>query len=81
MPSGNTNMTSPNHDGWDWPYIVYVGRVWLCYTEEELWRLTPRQFATQISVHEDVTRQMHGMSSNRSMSRQPLGFIDQIKGW
>ena len=76
-------MANPNHsDGWDWPYIIYVGRVWLHYTEEEIWRLTPRQFKTQINVHENVTRQMYGGNSNNvPMAAQPLGYIDQIKGW
>lgn len=80
-------MSSPNRDGWDWPYLIYIGRVWLCYTDEEFWRLTPRQLKTQIDVHEDITRQMYGSGGSsgsgngRQMSRQPLGFIDQIKGW
>lgn len=78
----DSNEASPNHDGWDWPYIIYVGRVWLCYTDKEIWSLTPRQLKAQISVHEDVTRQMYGGAPNgRASSRQPLGFIDQIKGW
>ena len=63
--------------------MVYVGRVWLCYTEEEFWKLTPRQFKAQLDVHEDITSKMYGNGSNssRQMSRQPLGFIDQIQGW
>lgn len=77
-------MTNPNRDGWDWPYIIYVGRVWLEYTDKETWALTPRQFASQLSVHEDVLKQMHGGSGkgkpNVGKSTQ-LGFIDQIPGW
>lgn len=70
-------------DGWDWPYLVYIGRVWLCYTEPEFWKLTPRQLVAQIRVHEEVTAQMHGAApkNGQSMSRQPLGYIDQIPGW
>jgi len=87
MPAGVQNVnTNPNRDGWDWPYILYVGRVWLRYTEREVWSLTPRQFDTQIHVHEDVTRQMYGTNNNKGSNGQskpspPIGYIDQIKGW
>lgn len=83
MPTG-VSSTSPNQDGWDWPYIIYVGRVWLHYTDKEVWNLTPRQFDTQIRVHEDVTRQMYGSSTSSKGTAKPaphIGYIDQIKGW
>lgn len=79
-------MTNPNRDGWDWPYILYVGRVWLEYTDREVWALTPRQFSAQVAVHEDILKQMHG-SSGKSKNKPnvgkstQLGFIDQIPGW
>ena len=79
--SGSTTVKASNHDGWDWPYILYVGRVWLRYTDAETWALTPRQFKSQLDVHEDVTRQMYGASGDSQPASQPLGFIDQIKGW
>lgn len=60
---------------------MYIGRVWLRYTEEEIWRLTPRQFSSQVSVHEDITRQMYGGSSASDKPPEPNGYIDQIKGW
>lgn len=72
-------MTNPNQDGWDWPYILYVGRVWLGYSDKETWALTPRQFAAQLSVHEDVTKRMHGQKPAGKPAA--TGYIDQIPGW
>lgn len=76
-------MTNPNQDGWDWPYILYVGRVWLGYTDKETWALTPRQFSAQLAVHEDITKRMHGqgMTPASSAKAASTGFIDQIPGW
>jgi hypothetical protein len=73
-------MTNPNQDGWDWPYILYVGRVWLEYTDKEVWALTPRQFVSQLNVHEDIMKQMHGQSTKAGKAI-PTGYIDQIPGW
>ena len=73
-------MANPNQDGWDWPYIIYIGRVWLKYTDKETWALTPRQFASQLSVHEEITKQMHGNGS-KSSTPTANSFIDQIPGW
>lgn len=78
--SGGTAASPSQDDGWDWPYILYVGRVWLCYSEADIWKLTPRQFVAQMHVHEDITSKMHGVSSGRKAA-QPTGFIDQIPGW
>ena len=73
-------MANPNQDGWDWPYIIYIGRVWLKYTDKETWALTPRQFASQLSVHEEITKTMYGKKPSSGAS-SPVGFIDQIPGW
>jgi len=78
-------MSNPNRDGWDWPYIIYVGRVWLEYTDKETWTLTPRQFASQLAVHEDILKQMRGSGKGKDKpsvgKSTDLGFIDQIPGW
>ena len=74
-------MTNPNQDGWDWPYILYVGRVLLGYSDKETWALTPRQFAAQLSVHEDITSRMHGGKPANAKTSPSVGFIDQIPGW
>lgn len=47
--------------------------------------LTPRQLASQISVHEDITKRMYGTSNApeaKSGSKVAnAGYIDQIPGW
>jgi len=68
---------NPNIDGWDWPYILYVGRVWLRYTDKEIWQLTPRQFKAQLDVHIDIQKKLN----NPKQNNVPFGYIDQLKGW
>lgn len=65
-------MPSQIDDGWDWPYIMYVGRVWLGYTSEEVWRLTPRQFKAQLDVHVRLN------SRSEFNSEVTEGFIDNL---
>ena len=63
---------------------MYVGRVWLEYTDKETWALTPRQFVAQLDVHESVVRQMHGQGAKAKPNvgkSTEMGFIDQIPGW
>jgi hypothetical protein len=64
-------------DDWDWPYILYIGRVWLRYTEKEIWQLTPRQFKAQLEVHADIQRRLNGAKTQMEQT----GYIDQLKGW
>lgn len=71
-------MANPaKSDNWDWPYILYVGRVWLHYTDAETLSLTPRMFAAQLAVHKDIQERLHGLSSSAPQD----SFIDQIPGW
>ena len=35
---------------------------------------------SQLDVHEDITKRMHGMNSS-NVPDAPTGFIDQIPGW
>lgn len=76
-------MDSSSLDGWDWPYILYVGRVWLMYSEQEIWRLTPRQFQAQLKVHEHILKQKYGTGTTQTTGAQDAatGFVDQIPGW
>lgn len=66
-------------DEWDWPYILYIGRIWLRYTDNETWNLTPRQFKAQLNVHIDVQQKMNG--GGDASTQAPTGYIDQLKGW
>lgn len=62
--------------------MLYVGRVWLEYSDKEFWSLTPRQFASQLSVHEDIVSKMHGQKPRVGKSKPTdIGYIDQIPGW
>ena len=62
-------------DEWDWPYILYVGRVWLKYSDEQTWNLTPKQFKAQLDIHAATQKKTNGSSPDKS------GFIDQLSGW
>ena len=80
-PAGNgiNQKSNPSQDGWDWPYILYIGRVWLRYTDEQVWRLTPRQFDAQLKVHQKIQEAKYGTA--KEDPAKPTGFIDQIPGW
>ena len=52
---------------------------WLGYTEEEVWKLTPRKWNELVSVHVDLESQKWGGKSTRKQSRQvQTSYIDQI---
>lgn len=42
--------------------------------------MTPRKFKSQLDVHYDVQRRMHGEKSSKESTSQ-FGYIDQIPGW
>ena len=69
-------------DDWDWPFILYAGRVWLKYTDEQIWNLTPRFFQSQMRVHNYIQEVKYGSSDNNSNNKTVQdGYIDQIPGW
>jgi hypothetical protein len=66
--------------------------VWLKYSEEDIWSMTPRKFKAQLDVHQDVQNQMNGGTSareqkafqkayNKQNRKVSTGFIDQIPNW
>lgn len=79
-PSDKNGANPFSSDDWDWPYILYVGRVWLHYTDEEIMNMTPRKFKSQLDVHYDVQQRLHGGNPQRNSTDQ-VGYIDQIPGW
>lgn len=79
MPSNNVS-TPFVKDGWDWPFIIYAGTVWLRRTEEEIWKMTPRKLQALLLVHYDIKRQENGKESQRD-KQETVGFIDTIPGW
>ena len=69
-------------DTWDWPFILFTGINWLGYTEEEVWRLTPRKWEALVSVYVDIERQKWGGESTRKQTTEEVvtGYIDEL-GW
>lgn len=67
-------------DGWDWPFIIYAGTVWLRRKEEDVWKMTPRKFKALLDVHNDLQRIQNGKKSLRKV-KEELTFIDLIPGW
>lgn len=55
--------------------MLYVGRVWLRYTDSEVLALTPKQFQAQLKVHSYMQDKMNG-----AKTEEP-GHIDQLNGW
>ena len=58
----------------------------LGYTDEQTWKLTPRQFSVQVSVHEDIMNKLNGAgkvpnSAPVKEATSGIGYIDQIPGW
>ena len=70
-------------DDWDWPFILYAGRVMLHYTDEQIWNLTPRFFQAQMRVHNYLQELKYGGKTNGNSRTAGVtnGFIDQIPGW
>ena len=57
-------------DGWDWAWFKYGGTVILRKTEEQFWKMTPREFNVLMKVHIDI-------NSNKK-KENPMGYIDQV---
>ena len=68
-------------DGWDWPFIIYVGTVWLNRTEEETMRMTPRKLQALLKVHYYIEKQKMGSGKHKGKDNVASGFIDKIPGW
>ena len=61
----------------DWPYILYTGMVWLGYTEQEVWQLTPRKWKALTDVHIKQYKQQWGVQDD-SAEAVNTGYIDEI---
>lgn len=77
MPDDYDGAALPSLDMYDWPCILYVGRVLLHYTDEQTMNLTPKQFKNQWDVHVSLQKQRQGKQADTASP----GFIDQMPGW
>lgn len=64
-------------DEWDWPFIIYAGRVWLRYTEQELWNMRPVTLFAMLKVHYFIENAKAG---NKKEEENDLVYVDQIPG-
>lgn len=73
-------MANPfKEDNWDWPFILYAGMVFLNYSEDEVWNLTPRKFKVLLDAHYEVVALLNGSTLKRK--NEPFSYIDKIPGW
>ena len=74
----NDGAVSQEQDLWDWPYIFYVGRTLLGFSDQELWNVTPRYFKSQWDAHVAYSNSQGEQPAKEKVS---AGFIDQVQGW
>jgi len=58
--------------------MLYVGRVWLHYTDTEIWALTPRQFYSQLKVRQEYVKSQGSLKTSENAE---TGYIDEVPGW
>jgi uncharacterized phage protein (TIGR02216 family) len=65
-------------DGWNWPWLLFLGMRELRISEEAFWNMTPCKYYTLL----DCAIKLHGGDKvDKTQSEIPEGYIDQIKGW
>lgn len=69
-------MSTEAEDGWNWPWLLYMGKKHLNMTEEEFWRTTPRKFHALILAHAETIS-----GERKKEEKSSLGFIDQVENW
>lgn len=67
-------MTTVGDDGWDWPFLLYVGLAILHVPEKYFWRITPRKFQALVRSHATVNSSEGGKHSGK----QKEGHIDDV---
>ena len=69
-------------DGWDWPWLYYVGTVLLRMTEDSFWRCAPRKLAALTAVHVEINDPNKERNPDEQIqTRAPTirrGYIDQV---
>ncbi len=63
----------PSDDGWNWPYLLYIGTVLLRRTEAQFWKMTPRTLLALVEVHIELNS-----SEGSRQKRVRQGYIDEV---
>jgi hypothetical protein len=76
-------QSTTNDDGWDWPWILFIGRKELQMTEEEIWESTPAKFFALLECALEYNRVKAGVKNKQQTTKKVVkeGFIDKISGW
>jgi uncharacterized phage protein (TIGR02216 family) len=68
----------PIDDGWDWPFLLYVGTITLRRPEKAFWRMTPRKLNALSRAH----AAMHSSGKEKEEAEQNTGgFQDAVPGF
>lgn len=51
---------------------------WLGYSEEEVWKLTPRKWSALVHKHVELYKQQWGVSETDTFEETSTGYIDQV---
>lgn len=67
----------PADDGWDWPYLYYMGTVILHQSENEFWRGTPRKLHALAKVHTEANNP-DAAQGEAPKTKKKVMYIDQV---
>ena len=63
-------------DGWDWPWIIFIGMKELGWTEQQIRRTTPRHYFALINCAITYNNLKYGQA--KTQEKPKLAYIDQI---
>lgn len=67
------SRATPKEEGWDWPWLKYLGTVILRKSERAFWRSTPRELDALWQTHLEI----YG-----GRRREPeMAYIDEVLRW
>jgi len=64
----------PADDGWDWPYLYYMGTVILRLSETEFWKCTPRKLNVLAKIHGEV----NNPEGPKEPTKKVQHYIDEV---
>lgn len=66
----------PTDDGWDWPYLYYMGTVILSMTDAEFWTCSPRRLAVLTRIHAEVNNP--DGDKKQDIGPKKVRYIDEV---